>query len=472
MKKLFFLATVALGMTAACQKPDVKVEEPEIDDNAPVEVKFGVNAPTLTVTKTKAAVDDWNSQTVYVYGFTNTVTDLNTDKILIDGKPATVGADVQDTNDGYPDNSSLTFTTGDDQIDKYYYEVEGIYNFYAYYTGKTEKDENGNEVAIPETVTKNGTTLTATVTIDGSQDVMLATTTPANDIAKAREKYPDVVINENKVYSAYAARRGVNPTLDFQHMLSRFTFKVVKGYTPSDDENTATVNVTGIKIETYNEGTLDITNQKFDAIKDNDKVWLSSEITNGEYTPTETAAVAGTDLMVFPGETSMNLKVSLAPQDMTTDPNLGNIDTDLMTMNVPLDAAKIKGSTGATFLAGERYTVTITVYSLEEVQVSANLTEWVDAGDYTYDPDDDWDNEITPTPTIKETKATYTGTDGQTAGTDVTLYSNKDIADNVNVYTNKALTKKAENGHYSTDTHTFQVQDGVVTSYTEKTTNA
>ena len=59
MKKLFFYAMMAVGMTAACQKPDVTDETDVLDDNSPVEVVFGVNAPSITVTKTKAAVENW-----------------------------------------------------------------------------------------------------------------------------------------------------------------------------------------------------------------------------------------------------------------------------------------------------------------------------------------------------------------------------------------------------------------------------
>lgn len=447
MKKLFFLATVALGMTAACQKPDVKVEGPEIDDNAPVEVKFGVNAPTLTVTKTKAAVDDWNNQTVYVYGFDNSVDDLTTDKVLIDGKPATVAADAADDNGSLADRSDLTFTPGTDNVDKYYYEVDAVYNFYSYYTGKEE------------TVTKNGTELTATVTIDGSQDVMLATTDPTADIVLARQQFPDANINTERVYSAYAARRGVHPTLNFKHMLSRFTFKIVKGYTPSSAENTADVNVTKIEVETYGTGTLDITAQTFKPITTDAKTYMPVTDFTGEV-PAQTPSDPGYDFMTFPEESTMNLKVYLEPNDKATDPNLANIDLD--PMNVTLDAAKITGNTGAKFEAGKRYTVTITVYSLEEVQVSASLTEWVDGGWDVYDPDEKYDS-------VVKTKATLNGEN-------VVIYSATAIADGVKVYKNTAFTQLADNGNYTTEITkdsktydvTFTVTNGSVSNYLEK----
>lgn len=446
MKKLFFLAMVALGMTAACQKPNVEVENPDLDDNAPVEVKFGVYAPTITVTKTKAAVDDWDEETVYVYGFDNAVDDLTTDKVLIDGKAATVEANATDINGAEADRSTLTFTPDTYNVNKYYYEVNAVYNFYAYYTGKEE------------TVKKDGTKLTAEVTIDGSQDVMLATTNPTADIALAKQTYPDANINSTRVYSAYAARRGVHPTLNFEHMLSRFTFKIVKGYTPSAPANTASVKVTEIEVETYDSGTLDITAKKFDPITTDGKEFMTVTAFTEEV-PSENPTKSY-DFMTFPGESTMNLKVYLEPENKDTDDNLKNIELD--PMEVTLDAAKITGKTGATFEAGKRYTVTITVYSLEEVQVSASLTEWVDGGWDVYDPDEEYDTSV-----IK-TKATLNGQN-------VVIYSATAIANGVKVYKNSAFTLPAEDGDYTTEITretkkydvTFTVTGGVVSNYTE-----
>ena len=364
MKKLFFYAMLALGMTAACQKPDVEVENPDLDDNSPVEVVFGVKAPSITVTKTKAAVDDWNSETVYVYGFDST------NDFLINGVAANVGK-VTDTNGAEADKSTLTFANDK----KFYYQVDAVYDFYAYYTGKQG----------PETVSAD---LKAEVEIDGSQDVMLAKTNKEED---AKAVIEGKTLNEERIYSAYAARRGVHPTLVFDHMLSRFEFKVVKGQTPSTADHTAAVNVTGIEIESYNKGTLDIKAHTFTAT--GEKTALKSVITgtNAAYTPTEDADDSKgviSDLMVFPGESTMTLKVSLAPAK-ADDPNLKDIVID--PMEVTLDAAKIAGTSGAKFEAGKKYTVTITVYSLEEVQVSASLTEWVEGGSTLYDPDEEWD---------------------------------------------------------------------------------
>ena len=43
------------------------------------------------------------------------------------------------------------------------------------------------------------------------------------------------------------------------------------------------------------------------------------------------------------------------------------------------------------FAAGKKYDVTFTVYGLEQIKVTAKLTEWVNGGDAAYDPDKYWE---------------------------------------------------------------------------------
>jgi hypothetical protein len=43
------------------------------------------------------------------------------------------------------------------------------------------------------------------------------------------------------------------------------------------------------------------------------------------------------------------------------------------------------------FAAGKKYEVTFTVYGLEQIKVTAKLTEWEDGGAAEYDPDKYWE---------------------------------------------------------------------------------
>ena len=455
MKKLFFFAMVALGMTAACQKPNVEVENPDLDDNAPVEVKFGVNAPSITVTKTKAAVDDWNAEKIYIYGYDVTLGKSTDDpkfeltNMLIQGAEATVKT-VTDENPGAADVSDgLTFTPNAAGVTKYYYEVDSIYEFYGYYVGD-------GDITDGPTVDPTTKKITATVEIDGNDDIMLAKTDHTADITKAQVAFPDVTINEDYVYSAYAARRGVHPTLNFSHKLTRFTFNIVQGYSPNTVEgHTKPVEITGITINTNYKGVIDLIAQEY--TKTSDTKTLEFPISNGD--PTEDSKPVA-DIMLFPTNQPLVFYVSLQAVEDQENPDQNTDDLELKDMKVTLDPTVIAANTGKEFKEGQRYNITLTVYDLEEIQVSASLTEWGEGGSSVYDPDNDLDVEAGAT--IIETEATLNET------TDVTLYSKVAIANEVRVYKNKALTNPTADGDYTTTAASFKVSNGKVTDYTQK----
>jgi len=357
MKKLFFFAIVALGMTAACQKPDAPVDE----TNEPVAIQFGVQAPTLTVTKTKAAVDDWTGdQEVTIYGYKKN--DVST--ILLNGVTGTVAQSTNpDTDPATADEGSITF---DEQP---YYEGTTVYDFRAIYTG---------DAVVGEATT--GTTISQTVTIDGDDDIMHAVTDYTNDILN-----PDLsdneTLNENRVYSAYAARRNVHPSLVFSHKLTRFAFNVTKG---NSSDDALPVKVTGIKVKSQNTGTLYIAGGENEGkfTPTGDPVELSIKDFQ-TITPTEDPTPAG-EIMVFPvtgADEFIEITLALEATGHTVQP-----------MTVKL-TPKMVSETNTEFAAGKKYNVTFTVYGLEKIKVTAKLTEWVSGGDASYDPDKYWEAE-------------------------------------------------------------------------------
>lgn len=447
MKKLFFYAMLAVGMTAACQKSDVNDETDVLDDNSPVEVIFGVNAPSITVTKTKAAVDDWTDQTVYVYGWDKTLgssgaPSFELGNMLIQGASAKVTSttpEVEYNTD--PDISQLTFDKNNNNVDKYYYEVDAVYEFASYYIGDADIIEG-------PTVDATNKTVKAVVEIDGHNDIMIAHTNHTNDINKGKEMFPDATINESRVYSAYAARRGVHPTLNFDHKLTRFTFNIVQGYSPNDPTYTKDVEITKITVNTNYKGNLDLKAGTFSATSDTKDLTFTIADGKPEATPKKIE-----DIMIFPTASPVVFNVAIKPQNQESDPNTSGLT--LKDMVVTLDPAKIVNGTTKAFEAGKRYEVTLTVYDLEEVKVSASLTEWVDGDSTVYDPDNDLNEEAG----LKVTEA-------KLGGNPVTLYHKVDLGDGVRVYKNRALTQKADDGDYTTDTQSFTVTDGVVSGYT------
>lgn len=444
MKKLFFFAIVALGMTAACQKPNVEVNgnDPDIDDNTPVAVQFNVNAPTLTVTKTKGngAIEAWNNTAIYIFSSVIGKVDADNKPVppftnpLLDDRKAVVSA-----IDG-----TVTFPVEASQDETYYYNVDEVYDFYGYYVddAKVTPGTDGKNVA------NDGTNLTATVTIDGSQDVMLATTDKEKDLENVT-----TTVNSSRIYSAYAARRGVQPTLNFEHMLSRFIFMVKKGTTVNP--NTKTVYVSGISVKAPKTGTLTIApTQSFTATGTDETITAvitdNASITGKTWhKPQDAATQACSDLMLFPEDVTIPLTVEL----MTDDSDEGDYK-----MNLDLTPALFKVTS---FEQGKQYELTLTVYDLEQISVSAKVAKWTDGGDYEYDPDNIYDQATS----VFATKVTNTETNTTTI-----LYSDKVIANTVKVYSDYKKQNIAAAGNYSTTTHSFTVgDDGVVSDYTEIT---
>lgn len=446
MKKLFFLATVALGMTAACQKPDVKVEEPEIDDNAPVEVKFGVNAPTLTVTKTKAAVDEWENTKIYIYSGVVT-TDETSGSSSISFLEPLINNDVATINNA----TDGTVTFNDNKV--FYYDVNAVYDFYGYYIDEIQPET-------PAAVSSEGTTITVAIKIDGSQDVMLAKTNHAEDMAKT-----STAVNASRIYSAYTARRGVQPTLNFEHMLSRFVFNVKQGNSVNKDKNQVQdVYVSAISLESEETGILTIApTQAFNAtgekkdltsvINHSNDVTLTTHPDRKYFKPTDNFTQAGSDLMIFPTNSDINLLVTLTPAN-----EADNDTPKTYPMPVTLKPSMFKEGADA-FIKGQKYIVNLTVYGLEQITLSAKLAEWGEGGQATYDPDDDYaENEVYA---IKATNS---------SNTEVILYSKAALANDVTVYSDVKCETPATEDNYSTSTHTFTVgNNGTVSSYNEKT---
>ena len=412
MKKLFFFAIAALGMTVACQK-EIKVENPDIDDNAPVQVQFNVSAPSITVTKTKAAVEnDWNNQDIYIYGYSDIA---KADEYLISNQKASVAA-----------GGNVTFA--DSKV--FYYDIEAVYDFYGYYI---------DALTATPALTASKDSLVAEITIDGTQDVMLAKTDHNADMAKATSP-----VNSSRIYSAYAARRGVDPTLNFEHMLARFEFNVKKGESVNDP---LPVYVQSITVKSQEKGKLTIASadkQNFEG--KGEKVDLSSTIIttdqNPYFVPTDSYQKAGEDLMIFPtteSDPNVDMLITLVPKE-----NLNGNAKPEYKMPVTLKPSMFKEG-AKTFDKAQKYVVNIIVYGLEEVSVTASLAEWGNGGEDEYDPDDDYAVEANSV-TLKDGTKLY--------------YFVQNIVVGSLVYTDEKFENKAEAGDYTeTDGRIITVDD-------------
>ena len=292
-KSFYFVLALTAGLFASCSSDEV-VSAPQANLNdsqkAPIELKLGslgnVTRGTGTVGGLNGAADNvWAGQKFNVYMFDKGTLTLAQDELgndIYDNQEfaspnvlagvsadasakviAAAGTDygtgnVQDPN---PDGLTLTEVNG-------YFPQGGNFDFWAY---RLDGAQGANVPALNAA----GDAMTVNFTIDGSQDIMVAKATPTQNLNAAdathQEAYYTVggnEIPEPQVYSAYAARRGLQPHLAFQHLLTRlaFTVKSTKGlsqqYADATDDatsgavNPSAVRVTEIKVNAIADGEL------------------------------------------------------------------------------------------------------------------------------------------------------------------------------------------------------------------------
>ncbi len=401
MRKSFLWASLAAVLTlAACQK-EVQTETTEPEYDGPVAVELGVNPPSLTkavatrshgtVGGVEGSTNNWNGEDLYIYSFVKGTTDFtDAEAIFINNvkADAPTGADtgsleiLQTTNNEDGDN---------ELSEPFYYFGETKYDFYGYYVDDATIPEGANEPAVP-TLADGG--ISVPFVIDGGQDLMIAKTNINNDIVASGS-----AVNPDRVYSAYSARRGVRPNLVFEHVLTRFTFELVPGYSSVND-----ITITDLAVWSKAEGELNIVGDEALTIaEDTEAVALHLKdagdasgdalvdlapitLTYDEDADAQTPVPVGTSLMVIPGETSYDLQLTM---QFTDDSNqeIPVLDVDIDINNVKLDGVAVDPSKG--FEAGKSYKITLVVYGPEQVEVLATLEEWKKGGDQEIDPDED-----------------------------------------------------------------------------------
>jgi hypothetical protein len=250
----------------------------------------------------------------------------------------------------------------------FYYDINTsvVYDFYGYYYGNATL---GSAVA-------NNDAISYPVTIDGSQDLLYATTDKNSDVQKDNQGR----VSAHQAYGSWAARRGVQPTLNFKHALSQFKFEVQKG----SGSYQGTLKVEEVQIIGSNKGNFTVvgSNLGYTAVADDNESdsFKLSNLNIVMVPPVYSHVyqeVPGV-LMVSPNQTSITVKVTMSASDYSV--NGGNIVYEF-----ELPASSIDGKTA--FLAGESYKVQIIVYGPEEVKFNVTLAEWVDGGTINYDPD-------------------------------------------------------------------------------------
>lgn len=396
MKKEWLLAMCATAMMASCAK-DKTIALDNGADGTPEEIILGAGQylsaeveqgqPMKAASRgigsvgDLAATNNWNGETVYVYGIVSTLT--GDAQFAINGEAATAppagtpGATV---------TSTLQWATAEETADKhFYYDGNNLYDFY----GCHVDDAATEAMTIPAGTKLAEKGFSVPVTIDGTQDLMVAVPDKSKDIEGNLE-----VTTTDNLYSAWSSRRGVKPNLVFKHVLTRLTFKAKCGdaSAPAQPVKITSIQVTGA----ISDGTL--------------TVIPANSGTQGFVAGTTTAnfALMGTNLdpetqklAKFSGKDITNVdpvdfeqigaSMMLVPGGeytivITTEQDMNNNNT--IETNEKGTITKIITYTGG-FVAGTNYNINITVYGLQEIAVNATLTAWNEAGeDIEIDPDD------------------------------------------------------------------------------------
>lgn len=430
MKKMFLFALAAAGMLTACSNDDTLGGNGD-QNVSEQQIRLGVASSkvqtrgTGTVGGMTDAENVWAGQTLWVYMLQKGSMDLAYYKAPAVGGVATPDVEVFNNKkftapDAANNTKSGLATTADGTIA--YYPVSGNYDFWGY-----RVDDAAGATPVVKTVDDTGAAVEANVatkrvvdiTIDGSQDIMAGKAVPSTDEVTKLGNYAD------NFYSAYAARKGVQPNITFNHLLTRFTFEVRAGSKATAGlpagGNTDAVKVTGVSVDSKTTGTLTVAYtgetkeaadlltftgdasalklmQRDETVADNNAALIDLKPVTLTWPATGEATVGdaikvGEALLVAPGETEYPLTINLS-QDVLE--KVGEVK-----VTKPLEQkATIKMDGVKKFEPGKSYKVTITVYGLQEIEVTATLVAWADGGSIDIDDDRDPNNGKYTEPTV------------------------------------------------------------------------
>ena len=396
MKKEWLLAMCATAMMASCAK-DKTIALDNGAGGTPEEIILGAGQylsaeveqgqPMKAASRGIGSVGDlgaannWNGDTVYVYGI------VGDTLFAINGEAATAPAGTP----GATVTSTLAWTAADKH---FYYDGNNLYDFY----GCHVDDAATAAMTIPTDPDYDFATkgFSVPVTIDGTQDLMVAVPDKSKDIEGNLE-----VTTTDNLYSAWSSRRGVKPNLVFKHVLTRLTFKAKCGNAVAYEDGKE-VYITSVQVvDAKNKGTLTIIptegNQQVFTASDVPEHKADFSLMQGPKDPGVSKELAsfeevkitgskdddfvqiGVPMMLVPGgEYYVVIKTK---QDADGD---GQFEEDEQVLDpVPVKIAVTDG-----FKAGYNYNVKLTVYGLEHIDIDATLTAWENGEDIEIDPDD------------------------------------------------------------------------------------
>lgn len=423
-------AVASLGLLASCSSDDdLSTGGNGKDGLQKIKIGMGVQANVATRgTGTVGAVGEkentWAKQTVNVYMLNKGTLDLamfgTTDpKPIYDNTVLTTPADNASGIASELDENGVAQY-------KYYPTTNTAFDFWGYRLDDANKatdieDQEGTDSKVAVTSGQfvpytSGDSLLIGFKIDGTQDIMAGKAVPTEEeITKCG--------GENNIYSAFAARREVQPNIKFEHLLSRLNFQVLDGKKTETTDPDKAVKVTGITVKSKATGKLviaykgeaafeNVSDQLIvdkDADTEKDAALLKElevkqradgapltqnlealePVTPKWNNGMAMATQVGEALLAIPAdkyEITINLKQKVQVKGDKLTPQEGDFEEKPYTYTADLKNT-VNPEKG--FEPGYSYNVTITVYGLSEIVITTTLTPWKDGGNIEMNPEDE-----------------------------------------------------------------------------------
>lgn len=423
-------AVASLGLLASCSSDDdLSTGGNGKDGLQKIKIGMGVQANVATRgTGTVGAVGEkentWAKQTVNVYMLNKGTLDLamfgTTDpKPIYDNTVLTTPADNASGIASELDENGVAQY-------KYYPTTNTAFDFWGYRLDDANKatgieDQEGTDSKVAVTSGQfvpytSGDSLLIGFKIDGTQDIMAGKAVPTEEeITKCG--------GENNIYSAFAARREVQPNIKFEHLLSRLNFQVLDGKKTETTDPDKAVKVTGITVKSKATGKLviaykgaaafeNVSDQLIvdkDADTEKDAALLKElevkqradgapltqnlealePVTPKWNNGMAMATQVGEALLAIPAdkyEITINLKQKVQVKGDKLNPQEGDFEEKPYTYTADLKNT-VNPEKG--FESGYSYNVTITVYGLSEIVITTTLTPWKDGGNIEMNPEDE-----------------------------------------------------------------------------------
>ena len=353
-------------------------QSPEASSQDRIAVQLGLDMKGLVQTKSLGTVDAWNgTQKLFIYGFPFVNGEPDWENPFIDNVGAfSPASGTSGTINLY--NPAITA-----QNEPFYYQEGTTYDFYGYYVD--DAAENWDNGAPVTQMYQEG--LAVWMNLNGQQDIMHAQTDRA--LAAA-----DGGISLERVYSAYAARRGVHPELTFSHALSRFRFRLLSGSQQAHEQ----VTVDALAMEGDSRAALVVAGPEPGKFVFSDpKAWMDLPMAAAVSLPEADGSKTTLDgsIMLTPGYDSYKLRLHMNQTGVT--------ESAANTSELEVKLEDLVGAVEPLSVAGHSYWVNITVYGLSEVVLSVTLADWDVAGTVEIDPDaDELISATTPAPVTSE----------------------------------------------------------------------